>query len=286
MKTVLECAFTTVLWVALLFLTACSKDKPPGPEPQLTPDEPVPKARQLIREIYWETYDYKAIVNYRPDSSIDNIRYSGARGQTELKTHEYAGKSLSGIQVESSLSKNRYEYDDRGRLKTILRVKKNAGPYDNAQKLVFLYDDDGSVAKLERYQITPAGTRMDLVHHYHYDEAGMLMRVRTEQANGHQTMTTLKGYSEVFDYDCWLFIEDFNNPDYAVYNFPVLNAMKGRLPLQLTYEVPGKNGAFRADRITTQELEVKDKKIRRLKATVRYPEVPAADSDLEVRFKY
>lgn len=286
MKTVHERALTAMLWGVLLFLTACSKDKPPGPEPQSTPDETGSKPGHLIREIYWESFDYKAAVSYRPDSSIDNIRYSASSGRNDLKTHEYVGKSLTGINMASSLSKKIYEYDDKGRLKIIRLVKKHAGPYDNAQKLVFLYDDEGTVQKLERYQITPAATRMDIVHHYEYDKAGELTRVRTEQSDGYQTITSLKGYSPEFDHDRWLFIEDFSNPDYAIYNFPVLNAMKGRLPLQITYEIPGKNGAFKTERITTQQFQVEDKKIQRLKVNVRYPEIPKADNDSEVSFKY
>lgn len=286
MKTVHERALTAILWATLLTLTACSKDKAPGPEPQQMPDETASKSGHLIREIYWETFNYKATVSYHADSSIDNIRYSASSGQTELKTHEYEGKILSGIDVAGSLSKKIYEYDEKGRLKTMRLVKKNAGPYDNAQKLVFLYDDDGIVRKLERYQITPAGTRMDIVHHYEYDKAGELTRVRTEQSDGYQTITNLKGYSPEFDHDHWLFIEDFSNPDYAVYNFPVLRAMKGRLPLQITYEIPDKNGAFKTERITTQQFQVEDKKIQRMKVSVRYPEFPKAGNESEISFKY
>lgn len=286
MKTAHERALAAALWAAFLFLIACSKDKTPGPEPKPAPDETGSQTGQLIREIYWETFNYKAAISYHADSSIDHIRYSGAAGQTELKTHEYEGKTLSTINLASSLSKRIYEYDDKGRLKTIRLVKKNAGPLDNAQKLVFLYDDEGIVQKLERYQITPAGTRMDIVHHYEYDKAGELFRVRTEQSDGYQTFTNLKGYSAEFDGDLWLFIEDFSNPDYAVYNFPILHAMKGRLPLQIIYEVPTKDGTFRTERITTQQFQVDDKKLQRMKVTVRYPEAPQAGNEMEVRFKY
>lgn len=284
MKIVHGRALATILWAAFLFLTACSKDKTSGPEP--LPDETGSLPGHLIREIYWETFDYRATISYRADSSIDNIRYRASTGRTELKTHEYEGEMLAGINLASSLSKRIYEYDDKGRLKTIRQVKKNAGPYDNAQKLVFLYDDAGVVQKLERYQITPAGTRMDIVNHYEYDKAGALTRVRTEQSDGYQTLTNIKGYSPAFDHDLWLFIDDFNNPDYAVYNFPVLNAMKGRLPLQITYEVPRKDGIFKTDRVTTQEFQVEDKKIQKLKIAVRYPEHPQSGNDSEISFKY
>jgi hypothetical protein len=286
MKTVHERALTAILWATLFFLTACSKDKARDPEPEPVPNETASEPRQLIREIDWETYEYKGAVSYNSDSSIHHISYKGSRGQTELKTHQYNGKTLSEIDVAGSISKKLYEYDDKGRLKTMRMMKKNAGPYDNSQKLVFLYDDEGIVRKLERYQITPAGTNMDIVHHYEYDKAGELVRVRSEQSNGHQTFTNLKGYSAEFDYDPWLFIEDFSNPNYAIYNFPVLHAMKGRLPLQITYEIPDKNGVFRTDRITTQQLEVVDKKVRRMKVTVRYPDIPQGDDESEVSFKY
>ncbi|SEJ59612.1 hypothetical protein SAMN05216327_113164 [Dyadobacter sp. SG02] len=286
MKTVHERALTALLWAMLFFLTACSKDKSPGPEPEPAPDETASKPRHLIREIDWESFEYKAAVHYRPDSSIDHIRYSGSRGQTELKTYEYEGKTLSGINVAGSISRKFYEFDEKGRLTAMRLVKKNAGPYDNAQKLVFLYDDHGIVQKLERYQITPAGTRMDIVHHYEYDKAGELTRVRTEQSDGYQTITSLKGFSPGFDHDPWLFIEDFGNPDYAIYNLPVLRAMKGRLPLQITYEIPDKNGAFKTERITTQQFQVEGKKIQKLKTTVRYPEFPQAGDESEVSFKY
>lgn len=286
MKTVHERALAAILWGAVLFLSACSKDKPSEPEPKPAPGETVKPSGHLIREIYWETYDYRAAVSYNADSSIDNIRYWGSNGRTELRTHEYEDKVLSGINLASSLSKKIYEFDDEGRLKSIRQVKKNAGPYDNAQKLAFLYDDAGIVRKLERYQITPAGTRMDLVHHYEYDKAGELTRVRTEQSDGYQTITNLKGYSPQFDSDLWLFIDDFNNPDYAVYNFPVLLAMRGRLPLQITYEVPTKDGTFRPDRITTQQFEVADRKIQKMKVTVHYPELPQSGSEMKVSFKY
>jgi hypothetical protein len=286
MKTVHERALTAMLWAALLLLSDCSKHKSPDPEPQPAPDESVSKSGSLIREIYWQTFDYKATISYRADSSIDHIRYTGANGHNELKTHEYDGKILSGINLASSLWKKMYDYDDKGRLKMIQLVKKNAGPLDNAQKLVFLYDDNDIVQKLERYRVTPAGTRMDVVHHYEYDKAGELTRIRTEQADGYQTFTRLKGYSPKFDHDPWLFIEDFTNPDYAVYNYPVLNAMNGRLPLQITYEVPGKAGSLKIERITTQDFQVDDKKVQRLKVTVRYPEFPNTSSDSEISFKY
>jgi hypothetical protein len=285
MKTVHERAFT-ILWAALLFLTACSKDKSPVPEPQPHPDETASKSGRLIKEIYWETYDYKATVSYHADSSIDNIRYAAAGGQTDIKTHEYEGKTLSGINVASSLSKKIYEYDDKGRLKIIRLVKKNAGPLENAQKLVFLYDDNGLVQKLERYQITPAATRMEVVHHYEYDKSGELIRIRTEQADGYKTITSLKGYSPEFDYDPWLLIEEFGNPDYAIYNLPVLNSMNGRLPLQITYEVSTKVGTFKTERITTQQFQVEDNMIQKLKTTVRYPDFPQSGNDVEITFKY
>ncbi|MCF0074135.1 hypothetical protein LZD49_26870 [Dyadobacter sp. CY261] len=286
MKTVHERALTAILWVVLLFLNACSKNDRPAPDPQPEPDETVSKPGHLIREIYWETFNYKAAVSYRADSSVDNIRYSGSSGQTELKTHEYEGKMLSGINLASSLSKKIYEYDDNGRLRTVRQVKKNPGPYDNAQELVFLYDDHGIVQKLERYQITPAGTRMTIVHHYEYDQAGELTRIRTEQSDGYQTITSLKGYSAGFDYDPWLFVEDFGSPDYAVYNFPILHALKGRLPLQITYDVLEKDGSFKTERITTQQFQVEDKKIQKLKIAVRYPKFPEAGNDSEISFKY
>ncbi|WP_353719883.1 hypothetical protein [Dyadobacter sp. 676] len=286
MKIVYERVLTALMQVALLFLIACSKDRRPDPEPQPVPDQTVRKSGHLIREIHWETFDYKASINYRADSAIDYIRYSASNGRTELKTHQYEGLILSGIDVAGSLSKKVYAYDSKGRLKTVQLVKKNAGPYDNAQKLVFLYDDAGVVQKLERYQITPAGTRLDVVHHYEYDKAGELVQIRTEQSNGYQTLTTLKAYSAEFDYDPWIFIDDFANPDYAVYNFPVLYAMKGRLPLRLTYKVPGKEGTFKTDRITTQEFQIKDKKLQRLKITVRYPEYPQAGNESEISFRY
>ncbi|SDF91897.1 hypothetical protein SAMN04487996_113191 [Dyadobacter soli] len=286
MKTVHERALATILWAALLFLTACSKDKTPEPEPEPVPDETGTSAGHLIREIYWENYDYRAAVSYRADSSLDHVKYQAANGKTELKTHRYDDKTLAEIDVAGSLAKRIYGYDEKGRLKTILNVKKHAGPYDNAQKLVFLYDDAGVVQKLERYQITPAGTRMDIVNHYEYDKAGELTRVRTEQSDGYQTITNIKGYSPAFDGDRWLFIEDFSNPDYAVYNFPVLKAMKGRLPLQITYEIPGKDGTFKTERITTQQFEIADKKLQKMKVTVRYPEFSQAGNESEVSFKY
>lgn len=285
MKLVHERALSALLWAALL-LSACSKDRSPGPGPRPAPDDTVPKSGRLIREIYWETFDYKATVSYRPDSSIDHIRYATPNGQTDVKTYEYEGNTLSGISTAVSLSKKVYQYDDKGRLKVIQLVKKNAGPLDNVQKLVFLYDDENVVQKLERYQITPAGTRMDVVHHYEYDQAGELKSIRTEQANGYQTFTNVKGYSPAFDYDPWLFIEDFSNPDYAVYNYPVLNAMKGRLPLQIIYEIPGEAGTLKTERITTQEFQVENKKIQRMSAIVRFPEFPQAGSESEVRFRY
>ncbi|MBO9617001.1 MAG: hypothetical protein J7619_30220 [Dyadobacter sp.] len=284
MKTVHQSALTAILWVTLLFFTACSNDKATDPEP--VPDGTAPPPRHLIREIDWETFEYQGAVSYNSDSSIHHINYIGSRGQTELKTYEYVGKTLSEINVAGSISKKRYEFDHQGRLKTMYMMKKEAGPYDNSQKLVFLYDDDGIVRKLERYQITPAGTRMDIVHHYEYDKAGELVRVRSEQSDGYQTLTNLKGFSAEFDHDPWLFIEDFSNPHYAIYNFPVLHAMKGRLPLQITYEIPDKHGVFKPERITTQEFQVADKKIRRMKVTVRYPGIPQADDESEVSFKY
>lgn len=284
MKTVHERALTAILWAMLLFLAACSKDKVPIPEP--LPDETAPPIRQLIREIDWETFEYKAAVSYHPDSSIHHIDYTGARGQTELKTYEYERKHVSEVNVTGSISKKLYEYDEKGRLKTMRMMKKNAGPYDNSVKIVFLYDDEGVVQKLERYQITPAGTRMDVVHHYEYDKADELLRIRSEQSDGYQTLTRIKGFSPQFDHDPWLFIEDFSNPDYAVFNFPVLHAMKGRLPLQITYEIPDKNGAFKAQRITTQQFQVADKKIQRMKVTIHYPGLVQADDESEISFKY
>lgn len=285
MKTVHERALV-LLWAALLFLTACSEDKSQDPDPEPVRDETALKSSHLIKEIYWETFDYKATVSYRTDSSMHNIRYVAASGQTDLKTHKYEGKALSEIDVASSLSKKMYEYDDKGRLKTIRLIKKNAGPLDNAQKLVFLYDDNGVVQKLERYQITPVASRMEVVHHYEYDKSGELTRIRTEQANGYRTITSLKGYSPKFDHDQWLFIEEFGSPDYAIYNLPVLRAMNGRLPLQITYEVPAKDGSFKIERITTQDIRVDDKRIQRLKVTVRYPEFPKAGNDSDISFKY
>lgn len=284
MKTVHVRALTAILWAMLLFLTACSTDK--APVPDLIPDETAPPGRQLIREIDWETFEYKATVSYNADSSIHHIDYKGARGQTELKTHEYDGKNLSEINVAGSISKKRYEYDDKGRLKTMRMMKKNAGPYDNSLMIVFLYDDHGVVQKLERYQVTPAGTRMDVVHHYEYDKAGELVRVRAEQSDGYQTLTHIKGFSPEFDHDPWLFIEDFSNPHYAIFNFPVLRAMKGRMPLQITYEIPDKSGVFKAERITTQQFEVADKKIHRMKVTVHSLGLVQADDVSEISFKY
>jgi hypothetical protein len=286
MKTVHERAFVAMLWAALLFLTACSKNESSGNEPQPEPDETVSKSHNMIREIYWETFNYKAAISYWADSSLDNIRYFAASGHKELKTYVYEGKTLSEINLASSLSKKEYQYDDKGRLKIVRQVKKNPSPMENAQKLVFVYDDNGVLHHMERYQITPAGTRMDVAHHYEYEKAGELVRVRTEQSDGYQTITSLKGYSPKFDFDPWLFIEEFSNPDYAVYNYPVLSAMQGRLPLQITYEVPGRTGTLKTERITTQQFEVKDKKIERLKTTVRYPEFPKADNESEVSFKY
>ncbi|MEO6288185.1 MAG: hypothetical protein ABIN80_03705 [Dyadobacter sp.] len=286
MKTNYERALTAMLWAALLCLTDCSKHRSPDPQPKPAPDETTPKSGSLIREIYWETFDYRAFVSYRADSSIDNIKYLADGRQKEHVTHQYEGKILTGISSAGSLSKKIYEYDGKGRLKMIHLIKKNAGPFDNAQKLIFLYDDNGIVQKLERYQVTPAGTRMDLVHHYEYDKAAELVLIRTEQANGYQTFTSLSGYSASFDHDHWLFIEDFNNPDYAIYNFPILNAMKGRLPLHITYEVPGKAGTLKTERITTQQFQVENKKIQRLKIVVRYPEFPQAGSESEISFKY
>lgn len=284
MKTVHNRALTAILWATFLFFTACSKDKAPVPDP--IPNETAQPTRQLIREIDWETFEYKAAVNYNADSSIHQISYKGSRGQTELKTHKYEGKTLSEINVDGSISKKLYEFDDQGRLKIMRMMKKNAGQYDNSQKLVFLYDDEGVVRKLERYQITPAGTRMDIVHHYEYDKAGELVRVRAEQSDGYQTLTHIKGFSPEFDHDPWLFIEDFSNPNYAVFNFPVLHAMKGRLPLLITYEIPDKNGVFKADRITTQEFQVKEKKLQRMKVTVHYPGLVQPDDESEISFKY
>jgi hypothetical protein len=286
MKTMHERALIYMLWVALLFFTACSKDKSRYLQPQPVPDATTSKSNNLIREIYWKSFHYRAMVSYRADSSIDNIRYAANGVQNELKTYHYDGKTLTEINQASSLSKKIYEYDTKGRLKVIHLVKKNAGPLDNAKKLVFLYDDNGIVQKLERYQLTPAGMRMELVHHYEYDKAAELVSIRTEQANGYQTFTILNGYSVKFDYDPWLFIEDFDNPDYAVYNFPVLHAMNGRLPLQINYQVPDKAGTFKTERITAQQFQVTNKKIQRLRVTVRYPEFPTADNDSEICFKY
>jgi hypothetical protein len=286
MKTVHERALIAIMHVALLFLAACSRDKQPDPQPEPVRDQTGHKYSHLIREIHWETFDYKASINYRADSSIEHIRYSAASGQTDLKTHEYKADVLSSIELASSLSKKVYEYDGAGRLKTIHLVRKNAGPYDNAQKLVFLYDDAGAVQKLERYQITPAGTSLDVAHHYEYDKSGKLFRVRSEQSNGYKTITTLKEYSIEFDHDPWLFIEEFGNPDYAIYNFPVLHATKGRLPGTLIYEVPDTDGTFKTERTTVQQFEVKDKKVQRLKIAVHYPEHPNLDNESEISFAY
>ncbi len=284
MKTVHERALTAILWATLLFLAACSKDKAPVPDP--VPDETEPPSRQLIREINWETFEYKAAVSYNADSNIHQISYTGSRGQTELKMHEYDGKNLSEINVAGSISKKLYEYDEKGRLKTMRMMKKDAGPYDNSVKIVFLYDNEGVVQKLEHYQVTPAGTRMDMVHHYEYDRAGELLRIRAEQSDGYQTLTHIKGFSPEFDHDPWLFIEDFSNPNYAVFNFPVLHAMKGRLPLQITFEIQDKNGVFKAERVMTQQFQVADKKIRRMKVTVHYTGLVQEDDVSEISFKY
>lgn len=94
-----------LLWATLLFLTACSKDKSPHPDPRPVRDENALKSSHLIKEIYWETFGYKATIGYRTDSSMHNIRYVAASGQTDMKIHKYEGKTLSEIDVASSLSK-------------------------------------------------------------------------------------------------------------------------------------------------------------------------------------
>src|SRR5215217_8839630 len=105
MKTVRERVLIALMHVAFLFFAACSKDKQPDPQPEPVRDQTGHQYGHLIREIHWETFDYKAIVSYRADSSIEHIRYSGASGQTDLKTHKYEANVLSSIDLASSLSK-------------------------------------------------------------------------------------------------------------------------------------------------------------------------------------